>query len=127
MRSSLPLQISRAANRSAAGDIRLYAGGVDLVAQLLEQGRPAAPYVAPGDWAGELAEALELDVLLHLQRRPVADGTHRVMNAAREGLAVLLLLEHARCLGADDPRTHLLLHARAVDVVVARLRPRVPR
>src|SRR5215211_4904271 len=51
--------------------------------QPLERGRPAVPDVARGDGRGELAEALEHDVVLHSQERPVGGWAQAVAPAGK--------------------------------------------
>jgi hypothetical protein len=120
--------ISRAANRNPAGGheasyAAAWTWSRSFRSEVAQRRFTSRPAIGPAS----LPKPLKSTSSSHLQHRPVVDGTQRVTNAAREGLAVLLLLEHGRCLGTHDPRTHLLLHACSVDVVVARVRPRVPR
>ena len=63
--------------------------------QPLERGRPAVPDVARGDGRGELAEALEHDVVLHPQERPIGSWAQAVAHPAGKGFALLGLLEQS--------------------------------
>src|SRR5213078_506092 len=93
------------------------------IAQPLERLRPAAPYVARGERACKLAEALEVDIVLDGQLRPVlVSGLEPVDDRPREGPPLLGLLEQRGRLRAQDLHGHVLLHAGLVDVVVTAIR-----
>src|SRR5918994_3483629 len=110
--------------RDRSGDVRLRSA-LRRGLQLLERALPALPDVARGERRRQLAEALETDVVLHPQGGADRSRTQAVAHVPREGLSLLVLLEHARRLRARHPHAHLLLPASAVEVVVVRARPRI--
>src|SRR5436190_4805236 len=92
-------------------------------AQPLERPRPAAPYVARGERACKLAEALEVDLVLDGQLRPVfVSGLEPVDDLPREGPPLLGLLEQRASLRAQDLHGHVLLHPGLVDMIVTAVR-----
>src|SRR5918996_2571095 len=89
--------------------------------QALQRGLPALPDVARCDRRRELAEALELHLVLHPKMGSTVGAIKAVAEVAGEGPPVLVLLKHCWCLRAGYSGLHLFLHARAEEVVVARL------
>src|SRR6266540_3734844 len=93
--------------------------------QLVERCLPAPPDVPRGKRRGQLADALERHVVLHPHRRPPGRRRQDVAHVPGEGLALLVLLEHVGRLRARHPRAHLLISAGVVQVVIARVGPRI--